>query len=43
MVFQSFNLFPHMTALQNVMLAPMMVRKLPKAEAASEVASCSRR
>jgi len=33
MVFQSFNLFPHMTALQNVMLAPMMVRKLPKAEA----------
>src|SRR5258708_1802839 len=33
MVFQSFNLFPHMTALQNVVLAPMMVRKLPKAEA----------
>jgi polar amino acid transport system ATP-binding protein len=33
MVFQSFNLFPHMTALQNVMLAPMMVRGLPKTEA----------
>jgi polar amino acid transport system ATP-binding protein len=33
MVFQSFNLFPHMTAIQNVALAPMMVRKLPKAEA----------
>src|ERR1700716_4278502 len=33
MVFQSFNLFPHMTALQNVILAPRMVRKLPKAEA----------
>ena len=26
MVFQHFNLFPHMTALQNVMLAPVMVR-----------------
>jgi len=33
MVFQSFNLFPHMTALENVMLAPVLVRKLPKAEA----------
>jgi ABC-type polar amino acid transport system ATPase subunit len=33
MVFQSFNLFPHMTALQNIMLAPMKVRKLPPAEA----------
>ncbi|MBV9357458.1 MAG: amino acid ABC transporter ATP-binding protein [Chloroflexi bacterium] len=32
MVFQSFNLFPHMTALQNVMLAPVMVRKLSKTE-----------
>jgi ABC-type polar amino acid transport system ATPase subunit len=28
MVFQSFNLFPHLTALQNVMLAPTRVRKL---------------
>ena len=27
MVFQSFNLFPHMTVLRNVMLAPMRVRK----------------
>ena len=35
MVFQSFNLFPHMTVLKNVMLAPMRVRKTatPKAEA----------
>jgi len=33
MVFQSFNLFPHMTALENVMLAPMKVRKLSRAEA----------
>ncbi len=33
MVFQRFNLFPHMTALQNITLAPMKVRKLDKQEA----------
>ncbi len=33
MVFQRFNLFPHMTALQNVALAPMKVRKQPRREA----------
>jgi polar amino acid transport system ATP-binding protein len=33
MVFQSFNLFPHMTALQNIMLAPRKVRKLSNEEA----------
>ncbi len=33
MVFQRFNLFPHMTALQNVVLAPEIVRKTKKAEA----------
>lgn len=33
MVFQQFNLFPHMTVLQNVMEAPVHVRKLPKAQA----------
>ena len=33
MVFQSFNLFPHMTALENIMLAPMKVKKLSRAEA----------
>ena len=33
MVFQRFNLFPHMTALQNVSLAPMKVRKQSKKEA----------
>jgi len=33
MVFQSFNLFPHMTALQNVMEAPIYVRGLSKADA----------
>ncbi len=33
MVFQNFNLFPHMTALQNVIEAPMLVRKMPKDQA----------
>ena len=33
MVFQSFNLFPHMTALENIMLAPMKVRRLSRTEA----------
>nr|WP_312922417.1 ectoine/hydroxyectoine ABC transporter ATP-binding protein EhuA [Stutzerimonas nitrititolerans] len=33
MVFQSFNLFPHMNALQNVMEAPVQVLGLPKAQA----------
>jgi ABC-type polar amino acid transport system ATPase subunit len=33
MVFQSFNLFPHMTVLQNIMLAPIRVRGLSAAEA----------
>ena len=32
-VFQQFNLYPHMTALENVTLAPIKVRKMPKAEA----------
>ena len=33
MVFQSFNLFPHLTAIQNVMLAPMRVRHWSRARA----------
>ena len=33
MVFQSFNLYPHMTALQNVMLAPLKVKRLERAGA----------
>jgi len=37
MVFQQFNLFPHLTVIQNIMLAPVHVRKWPK-EKAGEVA-----
>jgi ABC-type polar amino acid transport system ATPase subunit len=33
MVFQQFNLFPHMTALDNIIMAPMRVRKLSKVDA----------
>lgn len=33
MIFQQFNLFPHISAGQNVMLAQMVVKKTPKAEA----------
>ena len=35
MVFQSFNLFPHLTVLRNITLAPTKVRKLPSREADS--------
>ncbi len=33
MVFQNFGLFPHLTALENIILAPMLVRKMSKADA----------
>jgi general L-amino acid transport system ATP-binding protein len=33
MVFQSFNLFPHLTVLQNITLAPIWVRKMKRSEA----------
>ena len=33
MVFQSFNLFPHLTILENCTLAPIWVRKMPKSQA----------
>lgn len=33
MVFQQFNLFPHLTVLQNITLAPIWVRRWPKSEA----------
>lgn len=36
MVFQRFNLFPHLTALQNIMEAPLHVRKLPAEQAREE-------
>src|SRR6188508_2188604 len=35
MVFQQFNLFPHLTALANIALAPEVVRHVPRAEAES--------
>jgi ABC-type polar amino acid transport system ATPase subunit len=35
MVFQSFNLFPHLTVLENVILAPVQVKKVSPSEAAS--------
>ena len=33
MVFQSFNLFPHLTVLDNVIIGPVKVKKMPKKEA----------
>jgi polar amino acid transport system ATP-binding protein len=36
MVFQQFNLFPHLTALENIFEAPVHVRKVPRAEAREE-------
>lgn len=33
MVFQNFNLFPHMTTLENITISPIQVNKIPKAEA----------
>ncbi len=38
MVFQHFNLFPHMTAAENVTCAPMRVRKVPREQARSRAA-----
>jgi general L-amino acid transport system ATP-binding protein len=43
MVFQSFNLFPHLTILENCTLAPIQVRKMPKAEAEELAMSYLRR
>ena len=36
MVFQSFNLFPHKTVLENITLAPVCVKKTPRAQAEAE-------
>jgi general L-amino acid transport system ATP-binding protein len=43
MVFQSFNLFPHLTVLQNITLAPRNVRRWPKAEAEEKAMQLLRR
>ena len=43
MVFHSFNLFPHLTILENLTLAPIQVRKMPKAEAEELAMSYLRR
>ncbi|OCG08960.1 polar amino acid ABC transporter ATP-binding protein [Gilliamella sp. wkB178] len=39
MVFQRFNLFPHMTVLQNLILAPMDVKKMSKSDAIAKAES----
>ncbi len=39
MVFQHFNLFPHLTILENMTLAPMKVKKMPKQEAEEKALS----
>jgi polar amino acid transport system ATP-binding protein len=43
MVFQQFNLFPHLTALENVSLAPRRVRRTPRAEARRQALELLRR
>jgi polar amino acid transport system ATP-binding protein/general L-amino acid transport system ATP-binding protein len=43
MVFQSFNLFPHLSVRENIMLAPMRVRKLAKPEADERAMQLMRR
>ena len=39
MVFQQFNLFPHLTIMKNLTLAPMMLKKIPKEEAEAKALS----
>ena len=43
MVFQQFNLFPHLTVLDNLTLAPVLVRKRPKAEVEGQARALLRR
>ena len=43
MVFQHFNLFPHQTILENMILAPVKVLKMPKAEAETKALSLLKR
>ena len=42
MIFQSFNLFPHLSVGRNVMLAPTLVKKPQRASGAEQARSCSR-
>jgi general L-amino acid transport system ATP-binding protein len=39
MVFQQFNLFPHLTVLENLVLAPIWVRRMPRREAEAQARS----
>lgn len=39
MVFQQFNLFPHMTVAENIMVSPIKVKKVPKSEAHQKAVS----
>lgn len=43
MVFQLFNVFPHMTVLENIMLAPMLERKVLKAQAEDQAVELLKR
>ena len=43
MVFQSFNLFPHLTARRNIMLAPVTVKGVPKEEAERQATALMKR
>lgn len=43
MIFQDFQLFPHMTALENVIEAPIHVRKLPRADAVEQARALLKR
>ena len=43
MVFQNFNVFPNMTVLDNITLAPILEKKIPKAEAEEEAMALLRR
>ena len=43
MVFQNFNVFPNMTVLDNVTLAPILEKKIPKAQAREEALALLRR
>lgn len=43
MVFQRFNLFPHMTVLENLIMAPMNLRNMPRQQAVDSRKPCWRR